>query len=175
MTRLGIEMTRAEIMTALVDRDGYRCTFPGCTRPLGDPRDIDTLDHIYPQALAKSAGWTRAQIDDLSNLQIQHKTCNAIKGHQLPDENGLFRINVREPKSIKMPRPELCETCYSGRILLIGETCPDCESGPQPAAAPKAYQKTPKECSHSGHDHCWVCYLGFVERGSALQNLITGT
>jgi len=170
-----MDMTKAEIFAFLAERDGYRCTFPGCVRPLGDPNDIDTLDHIYPQFLAKQAGWTRAEIDALDNLQIQHKRCNAIKGHQLPDENGNFIVPVREPKPVRGPRPEICDTCYNGRILFIGEVCPDCESGPQPAAAPSAYKKTPKECSHSGFDHCWMCYLGFVERGSALQNLITGT
>lgn len=175
MTRMAIDMTRDEIITFLKGRDGDRCTFPGCEKPLDDAKDINTLDHKFPQYLAKKAGWTREQTDALSNLQIQHKSCNTIKGHQLPDENGQFKIATREPKLTKQPRPELCDTCYSGRILLIGEVCPDCESGPQPASAPSAYQKAPKECSHSGFDHCWMCYLGFVERGSALQNLITGT
>lgn len=175
MGRRLIEMTKDELFAYLRERDGDQCMFPGCERALDDPVDINTLDHIYPQFLASQDGWTRQQVDDISNLQIMHKSCNTIKGHQLPDENGEFAIRRREPKPIKGPRPEICDTCYSGRILFFGEQCPDCGSGPQPAAAPSAYQKTPKECSHSGYDHCWMCYLGFVERGSALQNLITGT
>jgi hypothetical protein len=174
MAKLSTNMTRVELEAYLRKRDGDQCMFPGCERPLDDPSDINTIDHIYPQFLAAQDGWTRDQVDHLSNLQILHKSCNTIKGHQLPDENGQFLITRREPKPVKGPRPTICGTCYSGRILLIGEICSDCNSGPQPVSAPSAYQKTPKECSHSGHDHCWMCYLGFVERGSALQNIITG-
>jgi hypothetical protein len=174
MTRLGIDLTRAEIVEALAERDGYRCTFPGCVRPLNDPKDIDTLDHIYPQVLAKAAGWTRAQIDDLDNLQLMHKSCNALKGHQLPDEDGRFHVNVREPKVVKLPRPEFCEMCFSGRLLMIGEECPDCGIGPQPARWPGSLQRKPKECDHSTY-HCWVCVIDQPElRVPATQRLITG-
>lgn len=174
MTKLAIEMTKTEVFAFLKERDGDRCTFPGCTRPLGDPKDIDTLDHIYPQFLAKQAGWTRAQIDDLSNLQIQHKTCNAIKGHQLPDENGEFKFSKREPRSVKLPRPELCELCFSGRLLLLGEECPDCGIGPQPARWPGSLQRKPKECDHSTF-HCWICVVDQPDlRVSAISRIITG-
>lgn len=170
-----IGMTKTELFDFLKARDGDRCMFPGCDRPLDDPNDINTVDHIYPQYLGALDGWTYEQINDISNLQICHKSCNTIKGHQLPDENGRFRINRRPPRPAKAPRPEVCQTCHSGRILLMGEECPDCGSGPQPAVAPSAYQKSPKDCPHSGAFHCWLCYLGFVERGSALMNIITGT
>lgn len=174
MARMQLEMTKAEVFEFLKARDGDRCTFPGCTRPLGDPKDIDTLDHIYPQFLAKQDGWTRAETDALSNLQIQHKTCNAIKGHQLPDENGEFRVPVREPKVPKGPRPELCELCFSGRLLQMDETCPDCGIGPQPARWPGSLQRKPKECDHSTF-HCWMCVVDNPDlRVPAMQRLITG-
>lgn len=174
MTRMQLDMTKAEVFAYLKDRDGDRCTFPGCTRPLGDSKDIDTLDHIYPQYLAKQAGWTRAETDALENLQVMHKTCNAIKGHQLPDENGEFKVPVREPRSIKGPRPELCETCYSGRLLFPGEECYDCGSGPQPAVAPLVFQRKPKDCDHSTY-LCWLCHVHEPElRVPATQRLITG-
>jgi hypothetical protein len=171
-----LKISGAETVAALIERDGDFCRWPGgCEFEWDDKNHIRTIDHIYPQYLAKQDGWTQEEIDHFDNLQLMCKYHNTIKGHQLPDENGNFTITRREPKPVKGPRPAICDTCYSGRILLIGEECPDCGSGPQPASAPSAYQKTPKECSHSGYDHCWMCYLGFVERGSALQNIITGT
>lgn len=174
MTRMAIELTRDELVTFLKDRDGDRCMFPGCARALDDPRDINTIDHIYPQVLAKAAGWTRAQIDDLSNLQLMHKTCNAIKGHQLPDKDGKFKVSVREPKVVKGPRPELCELCFSGRLLMLDETCPDCGIGPQPARWPGSLQRKPKECDHSTY-HCWICVVDQPNlRVPAMQRIITG-
>lgn len=174
MARMQLDMTRDELIAFLKDRDGDRCTFPGCERPLDDPRDPNTIDHIYPQFLAKQEGWTRAQIDDLDNLQIQHKSCNTIKGHQLPDEDGKFRISSRTPRSLKLPRPELCELCFSGRLLLPGEECPDCGSGPQPAKFPGSLQRKPKECDHSTY-HCWICVVDDPTlRVSAISRIIAG-
>lgn len=169
-------LSRQEIIELLTERDGYVCMFPNCTEPLAEGgKHMVTLDHIYPQAKAKTDGWTNEQINDVDNLQLMGKNCNARKGHLLYDENGNLPVKKVDIKIPKAQRPAVCETCFSGRILLPGEECFDCGSGPQPAGAPKATQKTPKECSHAGYDHCWMCYLGFVERGSALNNLITGT
>jgi hypothetical protein len=169
-------LSRQETIELLTARDGYVCMFPGCTEELTEEgKHMATLDHIYPQKLAKDEGWTYEQINDISNLQLMGKTCNARKGHLLPNDDGSYNVKPIEIKIPKHERPAVCETCYSGRLLFIGEECYDCGSGPQPAAAPKATQKTPKECSHAGYDHCWMCYLGFVERSSALNNLVTGT
>jgi hypothetical protein len=173
MARMALQYTREETITLLMERDGDRCVFPGCEKPFDKGSHVITFDHIYPQYLAKQAGWTREQIDHIDNLQLMGKSCNVIKGHQLPDENGEFQV-LRQPKLPKAQRPDLCETCFSGRILLHGEECPDCGTGPQPAVAPAAYQRAPKDCPHSGVFHCWLCYLGFVDRKSALQTLITG-
>lgn len=174
MARMAIKMTRAEAEQFLKDRDGNQCMFPGCDRPLDDPKDINTLDHIYPQFLAKRDGWTREETDDISNLQLMHKTCNAIKGHQLPDENGEFRVPVREPKVQKGPRPELCDLCESGRALQMDETCPDCGSEAQPKRWPGVLQRKPKECDHSTF-HCWMCVVHQPDlRVPAIQRIITG-
>lgn len=173
---MGRITNRQEIIDALAARDGLRCTFPDCTLPFDNGRHSVTIDHIYPQSRARAEGWSEDQINDLSNLQLQGKNCNARKGHLIPDEHGNLPLKAREPKALpKSERPAVCETCYSGRLLLPGEECYDCGGGPQPAVAPRATQKTPKECSHAGQDHCWMCYLGFVERSSALSNLVTGT
>lgn len=170
------ELTRQEVIDLLTERDGFACQFPGCTEPMTDTGNhMVTLDHIHPQALARAQGWTEEQINDLSNLQLMGKRCNARKGHLTYDEDGNLPLKRREPRAVaKSHRPAVCDTCASGRLLFPGEECYDCGSGPQPAVAPKATQKSPKECTHAGYDHCWMCYLGFVERGSALNNLITG-
>lgn len=174
MTRLQLELTKEETIAALIERDGNRCMFPGCDKPFDSGNHMITFDHIYPQYLAKRDGWTRAQTDALDNLQLMGKTCNAIKGHQLPDENGEFRVNVREPKVTKGPRPELCQLCFSGRLLMLGEECPDCGIGPQPARWPGSLQRKPKECNHSD-THCWVCVIDQPElRVPALNRLLTG-
>lgn len=169
-------LSRQEIIEQLTVRDGYVCRYPECTEPMTDSgKHMVTIDHKYPQALAKAAGWTNEQINDIDNLQLMGKTCNARKGHHLPDENGYFPIKARDAKAVaKSQRPDVCDTCYSGRLLFPGEQCYDCGSGPQPQATPRATQKAPKECTHAGYDHCWMCYLGFVERSSALNNLVTG-
>lgn len=167
-------LSRQETIEILRERDGYVCMFPGCTEPLADTgKHMVTLDHIYPQALAKADGWTLAQINDLSNLQLMGKNCNARKGHLVPDENGVLPV---KPVTIRIPksqRPAVCETCFSGRILLPGEECYDCGSGPQPAVAPAALQRTPKECDHSTY-HCWMCFLDFVPRKEAINRIIEG-
>lgn len=174
MTRMQLDMTKAEVFAFLKDRDGDQCMYPGCDRPLGDPKDIDTLDHIYPQYLAKQAGWTREQTDALDNLQIMHKVCNTAKSHHLPDENGLFPVTRREPKPVKGPRPTICDTCFSGRILLPGEECPDCGIGPQPGRWPTSLQRRPKECDHSTY-HCFMCVAYEPDlRVSATMRLIAG-
>lgn len=171
-----MQLSRQETIEILADRDGYVCMFPECDRELTDDgRHMVTLDHIYPQALARRDGWTTEQINSVDNLQLMGKDCNARKGHLLYDEDGNLPLKQREPKALaKSERPAICETCFAGRILLPGEECYDCGSGPQPATAPTALQKTPKECDHSVY-HCWMCYIGFVERGSAFNNIVTGT
>lgn len=167
-------LSRQETIDLLRKRDGYVCMFPGCDEALSESgKHMVTVDHIYPQFLAKADGWTYAQINDLSNLQLMGKTCNARKGHLLPDANGNYDVKPVEIKIPKADRPAICDTCYAGRILLPGEECYDCGSGPQPAVAPAALQRKPKECDHSTY-HCWMCFLDFVPRKEAINRLIEG-
>jgi len=168
------QLSRQEIIEALTDRDGYVCMFPGCTEPLTETgKHMVTLDHVFPQAKAKEAGWTNEQINDISNLQLMGKNCNARKGHLIYDEKGNLPVKPTQIKIPKADRPAICETCFSGRILLPGEECSDCGSGPQPAVAPAALQKPPKECDHSTY-HCWLCFLDFVPRKEAISRIIEG-
>lgn len=167
-------LSRQEQIDILTERDGYVCMFPGCEEPLAESgKHMVTIDHIFPQMLAKADGWTYDQINDISNLQLMGKTCNARKGHLLPDASGNFAVKPVEVKIAKTERPAVCETCYAGRILLPGEECFDCGGGPQPAVAPASLQKKPKDCDHSDY-HCWMCFLDFIPRKRALDRLLDG-
>lgn len=145
---------RAAIVDALIARDGYVCQFPGCTRPFTS-EDPPTIDHWIPRSVSGD--------DTLSNLRLMHRECNNTKGDSIPNPDGTLSL-VKAVSIVRQPRPSLCDTCMSGRILLVGEKCPDCKSGPQPAGSPTAYKKNPKNCTHSGYDHCWLCHVGLVER-----------
>lgn len=170
-----IHFDRQAAIAALKERDGDKCQYPGCRLPFDpdpDSRYGLSLDHIYPQVKAKAEGWTFEEIWDLENLQLMHRVCNARKSDLTYDEQGNLPSRHRE-RAIKMPRPEWCEMCDSGRLLYPGEECPECFSGPQPSAWPAVLQKTPKECDHSTY-HCWMCVIGHVQRISAIERIAFG-
>lgn len=148
-----------------------------CKKPFEEDQKI-TLDHWYPQSWCYANGWTYDEVWSIENLRLAHKKCNARKGDLIPvDDYTVPTKEVKPPTSRKYKRaarPETCDLCESGRLLLLGEVCDLCGSGPQPAVAPRATQKRPKDCSHSGYDHCWACYLGIIPRKSALQVIIEG-
>jgi hypothetical protein len=170
-----LKMTGAETVAFLIERDGDVCQWPsGCEFEWDEKNHIRTIDHRYPKFLARQEGWTAEEIDHIDNLQLMCKFHNTIKGHQLPDDEGKFQITRREPKPIRAPRPEICDLCLSGRILLIGEVCPVCESGPQPLKYPGSLQRKPKECDHSTH-HCWRCVVDDPSlRVPAIQRIAFG-
>lgn len=58
-----------EVIWMLVMRDGARCYLCGQGRSSEDPFEVE---HRKPRA----AGGT----DDLSNLELAHRSCNRIKG-----------------------------------------------------------------------------------------------
>ena len=145
---------KAELIIALSTRDGYRCMMPGCTRPF-TAYDKPTIDHWNPKSVSGD--------ESLGNLVLMHFSCNNIKGDTIPNADGTIDI-VRRTRIPKQARPELCETCMSGRWLLDGELCPDCGSGPQPVRYPTAYKRKPKNCPHSGRYSCWMCIVGFIKR-----------
>ncbi|AXG66206.1 HNH endonuclease [Streptomyces phage Annadreamy] len=168
-------MTREEIILALEARDGLNCFL--CKEPFS--KDVNsplfevTIDHWYPQSIAFAEGWTYDEVNAISNLRKAHRPCNANKGDLVPNPDGTLPQRPVKERTIRLPRPVSCDTCMNGRILLLGEICPDCSSGPQPRAFPKTLQKTPKECDHSSY-HCWMCVIGHIPRKSALQTIITG-
>lgn len=157
---------RRDVVAQLLDRDGNIC---GICKKEFKENELITLDHIHP--LSKGGEWT------IENLQNSHQQCNSKKSDRIYLENGELEPLPRQEKIARAvrrsQRPTICETCMSGRLLLIGEICPDCNSGPQPAVAPKALQVEPKKCDHDVH-HCWLCYLGFVTRTSAIVSVLDG-
>lgn len=172
-----LTLDRQFIIEQLISRDGLVCQYPGCDQPLvydETSRHYVTIDHKFPQGKAREAGWTFEEIWDLSNLQLMGRACNSKKSDRTYDDDGMLTPTRTHTKVVKSERPEQCETCGSGRLLLLGEICDVCGSGPQPSMAPRSTQKLPKECSHAGYDHCWMCWIGFVERKSAFMTILTG-
>lgn len=165
---------RKQRLRELIAIYGYRC-FLECGRPFTE-KDPPSIDHWWPQSWCRAQGWTQEQIDDISNTRICHRTCNSRKSDRIPlDDYTLGPVPIREPKAAKLPRPEHCETCFSGRLLLVGETCHDCGIGPQPSTIPKTLQRRPKECDH-GQFICVRCFVWEPEiRISAFQMIIMGS
>ena len=162
------KLSRAEMMQAIIERDGPFCRVPGCRNPEKFTElDPMTIEHVQPKARGGTA--------DLDNLEIAHQKCNQWKGDRVYiglDEQGervLEEIPYREPKSKVIKRPP-CPKCMEGRSLSAGQECPVCGSGPQPLKYPRYMQRKPTECDHSEH-HCWMCFLGFIERESVFSYL----
>lgn len=174
-----LRLSALEIVDALVQRDGRLCQHPDCGRPMNftgpeNGPEYRTIDHWFPQSFGLANGWTLSEIWDPSNLKLMHKKCNAKKADLVPNADGTLPARETKVKApAKTERPAICDTCMSGRILLIGEVCPDCGSGPQPAVAPKSMQMPPKDCDHSTF-HCWMCFLGFVPRTAAIVTVLDG-
>ncbi len=165
------KLNRKEIEAYLIERYGDICFV--CKEPfkLGEEK---TLEHWYPQSRARLENWPEEKINHVDNLRLSSKRCNARKGSIIPlDEFNLPEIN-RPTRAIKYDRPQNCNLCMNGRLLLAGENCELCGSMPQPSTAPRYLQKTPKECPHSGPHHCWCCYIGLVPRREAIQDIIEG-
>lgn len=151
----------------IIERDGEGCAFPGCehgfTANSGSPW-ASTIDHIYPRSLGKRDGWTWEEIWDISNLSRMHRVCNQRKGDTPYNADGTLTL-IEVTRSVKIVRPDICATCYAGRLLFKGDECDDCGLNiPQPSTWPAYLQKDPRECNHDKHGHCKFCVPGFIER-----------
>lgn len=159
-----VDTQRDLLVDALVQMYGEACAY--CEHEFVNEQDHKysrTIDHYHSQDWCRRNGYSFDETHGIKNLVLAHKICNSNKSNREWLEDGTLAPKGRV-RAVKKPRPVLCETCFSGRLLFIGETCDDCGSGPQPAPAPAAYQVSPKECSHSGFSHCWMCWLGMVKR-----------
>jgi hypothetical protein len=165
-------MTPAELrewrIQEITERDGPNCFYPPCLQPFKSREDI-TFDHWIPQS--KGGTW------EIENLRLMHKRCNAVKGDDMPLPDGTLPPKKRELNSHERriqrigQRPEVCNTCMSGRILLLGETCPVCGSGPMPKAMPQSQKKRSNECDHDTF-WCWACIIGIAERKPAIYDVL---
>jgi hypothetical protein len=151
---------RQEVIDALIARDGYRCMFPGCELPFTED-DPPTIDHWNPFSVSRD--------ETLENLVLMHFKCNNIKGDTVPNIDGTLTVAARRIKVPKIRRPEVCNACMAGRILLEGEECPVCGSGPQPPVFHTSMKKKPKNCPHSGPYWCMHCCIGLIPRRDLLE------
>lgn len=171
------KLARDEIIVALRARDGDTCQHPACGKALDfsiddGPASV-TIDHWYPQHYGKSNGWTYDEIWALSNLNLQHKKCNARKGDLIPNEDGTLpekatrKFRYRREK--RAERPELCESCDNGHNLAFDEICASCGTTAQnyPRWAKVKYS----ECDHELLWCIW-CSIGVVERPSSISAAI---
>lgn len=170
--------SKQEILAALIERDGDQCAYCEKTDFHSDPNHVNgrTIDHYHSIDFCTSEGWDSEDTHSLSNLRLACKTCNARKSNRrwLPDGT----LEPRGRVKVHVPRPEICDTCMNGRLLLKDEICDVCGSDPQPRSFPAYAQKRPKDCSHGfvdPADHCWLCVIGLVERRSATDVLLNGT
>lgn len=157
------KIARNEVIEALTKRDGYRCFFPGCDRPFTE-EDPPTIDHWMPFSIYFD--------NSLENLRLMHFECNNCKGDIVPKEDGSIDL-TKKSKAPKLPRPEVCQACNSGRLLNVDETCSVCGSVAQPIIYPQSKKRKPKNCDHAEF-HCWMCVLGFETRKEVVDSLITG-
>lgn len=163
--------TRAELVLALIDRDGDECHY--CER---DFRQRErTIDHVYPQSRAYADGWTYQQVWDLSNLVLACKPCNAKKGDQLLNEDGTIPARktrtFRYRRDKRAERAEICTSCSAGRDLGPDEVCSSCGSGPMPERFPRWAKMSATDCDHEAF-WCWSCSIGITPRVGATEMLV---
>lgn len=161
--------SRAELVLALIDRDGDECAY--CHRDFSVRER--TIDHVYPQRRGKEDGWTYAQIWDMSNLVLACKPCNAKKGDQLLLEDGTIPVRkqrtFRYRRDKRATRPDMpCVECDNGHNLFIDEICAQC--GVSAQQFPRSAKVRAPECDHAA-TWCWACSIGITERRGALEML----
>ena len=168
-----IKVSRADLIAGCLERDGYVCMHPDCGKVLDfdavGPREV-TIDHHYPQSWCMAQGWTTEEIWDLSNLRLMCKACNAKKSDLVPNEDGTLPSKQASRAVLRRnrgPRPQVCQSCESGRALQPDEECATCGSGPMPYTFPRWAKLKPNECEHSGIWWCWCCASGIIERQPA--------
>lgn len=163
--------TRAELVLALIERDGDECRY--CNRDFTQRER--TIDHVYPQSRAFAEGWTYEQVWNLSNLALACKPCNAKKGDLLLDEDGNIpkrkERTFRYRRDKRAQRAEICTACNVGRDLGPDEVCAACGSGPQPERFPRWAKMPSNECDHEAF-WCWACSIGVVDRVGATEMIL---
>lgn len=163
------QLTGAEQIEFLVERDGSNCFHPECGKEFKDESDI-TLDHWIPRSLGGT--W------DIENLRLMHKRCNAIKGDRMPNADGTLPVlhrdlNSAQRRAVKQQsRADVCMKCNNGRSLGPDEFCDSCGSIPMPFRHPQWAKLNPNDCDHEGIWWCWCCMSGIIERKPAILDVL---
>lgn len=161
--------TRAELVLALIERDGDECRY--CHRDFSQRER--TIDHVYPRSRGFAEGWTYEQVWSMENLALACKPCNAKKGDLLLDENGEIphrkTRTFRYRRDKRATRPDApCVECDNGHNLFIDEICAAC--GVTAQQFPRSAKVKSSECDHAA-TWCWACSIGVVQRKGALEML----
>lgn len=169
MPNQNLLLSKKDKINILLKRDGNTCAI--CFNSFKDKKDI-TLDHWIPRSVGGS--------DDIDNLKLAHKKCNAWKSDRIPNEDGTIppkppRSNLLDRKRRKKEILEsLCTDCYDGRLLLEGESCPYCGTPAGPEDWPHWAKRPANKCDHTPPEWCWACSIGIVERKPVYLVLIEG-
>jgi hypothetical protein len=166
-------LTRAQLIDALVKRDGRKCQYPGDSHPLdfnadSGPTEV-TIDHWMPQYWCRDNNWTYEEIWDLSNLKLMCKKHNAKKGDLIPNDDGTLpekavrKFRYRRDK--RASRAGLCDICNNGHNLAPDEVCGSCGGNAQ--AFPRWAKVRYPECDHEIF-WCWSCSIGVTPRTDAI-------
>ena len=70
---------------------------------LEDKLDINTpsTDHIIPQTVARSMGWTEEQINDISYLWIVCNRCNTLKNNSTAEDIHRYKAIIEHLEKVK--------------------------------------------------------------------------
>lgn len=161
---MNVKMRARERINFLIERDGAKCTFPGCTLRISNRNPL-TTDHIIPMS--------KDGTDTPDNWALMCRAHNSEKADRLWIDDGVLEPKPVKHKEPKVKKKDPCSKCNEGRALQRDQICIACGSEPQPKAFPRFLQKPPKDCDHDNF-FCWACNLGFVERKSALETLLMG-
>ena len=159
MTNQNLLPSKKDKVEAVKLRDGMSCAI--CNKKFKSNSEV-TLDHWMP----RSAGGT----DEISNLRLAHKKCNAWKGDRVPNEDGTIpprpkKISIQSRKRInKDILDKICTDCHDGRLLSKGENCQFCGISAGPEDWPHWAKRPSGRCDHTPPEWCWACSIGIVER-----------
>ena len=178
-----VKIPKAVLIQKLRERDGTNCTHPECGLPLDfdlpeTSKHLVTIDHKYPQSKCKEDNWEYADIWDLDNLQLMHKSCNARKGSKIYLPDGTLPPSKRKMmlrREKRASRTEIAECCNSGRMLEYDQICSVCGSEAKPVGFPASAQVTPNDCPHEYPFSCYACIVGLAPRQAAIVTVLDGT
>lgn len=148
---------KKKLVKRLAKRDGGMKCFL-CNVAL--TMDTVTIEHWIPRA----AGGTNED----RNLRLACQPCNNGKSDIVPLKDGTIPPRKNRVYVTKLPRPDLCTRCQSGRALSEGEVCGECGSGPQPRVRPRYMKMTVQECDHELF-WCSACCLWLTVSGSQVS------